>query len=81
MPRERDMNRKMFHKGHYEVIAARFREQVARYINSDGDPISNSAELKLTALGDLADALANRFAFDNEEFDRKIFLERCGIVD
>jgi hypothetical protein len=80
MSRERDRNRKMFHKGHYEVIAARFREQVSRYQDDEAYPVDTEGANKITALLELAEALATRFEFDNEEFDRMIFYERCGLV-
>ena len=80
MPRERDANRKMFHKGHYEVIAARFREQASRYLDGEGYPINDDGAAKAMALIELAGALADRFKFDNEEFDRNIFIERCGLL-
>lgn len=78
--RERDIDRKMFHKGHYEVIAARFREQLSRY---SYEGISDDAErvrwlLARDALVDLALALAKRFQLDNSDFEPVLFLERCS---
>ena len=88
MARERDKNRKMFHKGHYEVIAARFREQVSRYMNEDGVPMDNTDEMttedayqRVMALRDLAEELSARFEFDNDQFDSGIFMERCGFIN
>jgi hypothetical protein len=90
MPRERDRNRKMFHKGHYEVIAARFREQVSRYVNDEGEAVAafasdatgvNCNATIAVALRDLAEELSARFAFDNEEHDSGIFMERCGFIN
>ncbi len=83
--RERDMNRKMFHKGHWEVIAARFREQVSEYAIPgeeayDEIEIGTAAAASIRALRSLAGALADRFTLDNEEFDKNIFLERCGFI-
>jgi len=81
MPRESDRNAKKFHKGHYEIIAARFREQVSRYTDSDGEPVTTGACHKADALEELALSLSERFKFDNEEHDTAIFMERCGFVD
>jgi hypothetical protein len=87
MPRERDKNRKMFHRGHYEVIAARFREQVSRHVTQDGQLVQDgdygTSEHygALYALRDLAEELSARFAFDNEDFDAGIFMERCGFIN
>jgi hypothetical protein len=91
MSRERDRNRKMFHTGHFEVIAARFREQVSEYAEpeavaditygTDSEGIADvSSAASIRALYSLAKALAERFEFDNESFDRNIFLERCGFI-
>jgi hypothetical protein len=80
MPRERDANRKLFHRGHWEVISARFREQMSHHTDSEGDTLDNVVAISAAnALTDLAMALAARFGFDNEDFDREIFLERCGM--
>jgi hypothetical protein len=80
MPRERDRNKKTFHRGHYEIISARFREDMSRYVNDEGYPHNDAAAYKAAALTELAGNLADRFAFDNDEFDRNIFLERCGVI-
>lgn len=86
MPRERDYNRKMFHRGHYEVIAARFREEASVYamtpIDIDGDVVEldTRAAQALRTLRNLAESLSERFAYDNEEHDKNIFLERCGFI-
>lgn len=83
--RERDRNRKHFHKGHYEIIAARFREEFSTYVNEDGTPVVsyNHGEglIAATALVRLCGSLANRFEFDNDEFEREIFFKRCSPYD
>jgi len=81
MPREADRNKRTFHKGHYEIIAARFREQMSRYTDADGKPVNTAACYKADALEELARSLSDRFKFDNEEHDTAIFLERCGVID
>ena len=73
--RESDINKKMFHKGHYEIIAARFREAFAQHVQNTDDP----GELYVWgALVDLALSMALRFQADNEDFDPVIFMNRCS---
>lgn len=81
MPRERDKNRKLFHRGHYEVIAARFREQLSRYVNEDGQSEELDGYIKAHALRDLAEEMSARFEFDNDEHDTGLFMERCGFIN
>lgn len=84
--RERDLNRKMFHRGHYEVIAARIREQLepilkAEHFFDDYAQYNEQVEksrLQSGALINLAISLAKRLQLDNEEFDPVIFLNRCS---
>lgn len=80
MPRERDRNAKKFHRGHYEIIAGQFRQQMSRYLDDEGKPVNTAAVYKADALEELARSMSDRFAFDNEEHDTQIFLERCGVV-
>ena len=80
LPRESDRNANKFHKGHYEIIAARFREQMSRYLDDNGQPVNTAGCYKADALEELARSLSDRFKFDNEEHDTAIFLERCGVV-
>lgn len=79
--RERDINRKMFHRGHWEVIAARFRHELdykyATYANYGTFEIEVQRAQR-NALIDLAIALGQRFALDNEEFDPLVWLDRCS---
>ena len=82
MPRESDRNANKFHKGHYEIIAGRFREQVSRYQNEDGEVAPGTDNYyRLLGLKDLALSLSERFKFDNEIHDTAIFMERCGFVN
>jgi hypothetical protein len=91
--RERDVNRKMFHRGHYEVIAGRFREQLRPIQEAEeyfqqqyGDEGNwpgrtgqlDKARLQRNAIVDLALSFAGRFALDNDEFDPIIFLDKCS---
>jgi len=78
MSRERDRNRKLFHRGQYEVIAARFREEFSMWVNQDGEPIDLEATYAVNALANLWKSLADRLAFDNEDFDREIFRKRSS---
>jgi hypothetical protein len=75
--RKRDVDRKMFHRGHYEVIASRIREELTKQeqVFIPGSPTLASAR---NALIDLALSLANRFALDNYEFSAEVFLDRCS---
>jgi len=92
--RERDINRKMFHKGHHEVIAKQFREQLEPimeaqrfYRTDDDDSVDTRIEygrqlekcmLQSTTLVNLAIELAKRFTLDNDDFDPCIWLDRCS---
>lgn len=74
--RERDINRKLFHAGHYEIIAARFREAFEPFVMGNNVNGENSREL--TALANLALSLTRRFELDNSDFDPVRFLSRCS---
>ena len=76
--RSRDVNRKMFHAGHYNVIANRFREQLTPLLEAHASEDSEIIMAARGALIELALALAKRFALDNDEFDPVIFLDRCS---
>ena len=74
--RERDINRKMFHTGHYNVIAKQIRTELEKYVNFDeswGDAVTAR-----NSVIDLALNLAKRLQLDNDEFDPMIFLDRCS---
>src|SRR5215472_5224384 len=80
-------NRKIFHRGHYEVIAARFREALTPYVEIETyeEPGSEAAMKEIVAksaakfaLTNLALELARRFQFDNEDFLPEVFLNRCS---
>jgi len=66
--RERDVNRKMFHAGHYNVIAKQIQDKMA---------ILNTIQER-AILVDLALSMAKRFVMDNDEFDAVIFLDKCS---
>jgi len=78
--RERDINRKLFHKGHYEIIAGRFRRALEPYMGlSELSEHSQGQFLHArVALVDLALEFAYRLQADNEDFDPLIFLRRCS---
>jgi len=78
MSRERDRNRKLMHRAHYEILAARFREELSIWVNQDGDPVGREAICAIAALEGLWNSLADRLAFDNEDFDREIFRKRSS---
>lgn len=71
--RPQDVNRKLFHRGHYEILAKQFREQLKSY-SGDSDIISACRG----ALIDLALSMAQRFCADNEDFDPVFWLDRCS---
>lgn len=75
--RERDINRKLFHRAHYEIIAKLLRESLDVYLPvQEGQPQLNLH--RSGALVDFAIDLAKRFQLDNESFDPIIFLDRCS---
>jgi hypothetical protein len=82
--RKRDVDRKMFHRGHWEVIAARFREQLEPILEAQANYEEKTGTLskyfhgQSTSLVNLALSLANRFALDNYEFSAEVFLDRCS---
>ena len=89
--RERDINRKLFHKGHHEVIAKQFREALTPIFEArkfyDQDEVLNSVNLKYMkekvmlqsgVMVDLAISMAKRFTLDNEDFDPCVWLDRCS---
>lgn len=90
--RERDINRKLFHRAHYEILAKRFREALEPYCTSDADDtnyvkvgeytrIQNPRTENLAArfvLVKLAMDLCLRLLADNEEFKPVTFLNRCS---
>jgi len=88
--RERDINRKLFHKGHHEVIAKQFRTQLEpimeaqQFYGNESDQADiasiqlNRARLQSGAIINLAIELAKRFTLDNEDFDPCVWLDRCS---
>lgn len=75
--RKSDINAKKFHRGHYEIIAARFREALTPYLGKDSDHDIGAKN----ALINLALSMAVRFQADSEDFDALIFLDRCSPDD
>jgi hypothetical protein len=69
--RERDINRKLFHRGHYEIIAGRFRNALEPLMGDEDGTAAN-------VLVDLALNFAHRLQADNEDFDPVLFLNRCS---
>jgi hypothetical protein len=63
----------LFHRAHYNIIAARFREQ-NWYTRSSSD----YARQARTSLTNIALDLAERFQEDNERFDPLKFLDACS---
>ena len=83
--RERDINAKKFHKGHYEIIAARFRNALEPYMSTDLDTdppffVEVKSEIMSirVAIVNLAVDFARRLQADNEDFLPEVFLNRCS---
>jgi len=72
--RESDINKQMFHTGHYNVIAKQFRQAFAVWKDTD-DPGTLPA---WSALVDLMLHMTVRFQADNELFDPVRFLTACS---
>lgn len=81
------MNRQMFHTGHYNVIAARIKDELGKYpqglFASEDNPPNSEIELAkhegaVTALVELTFALTKRLGMDNFEFDAERFLDACS---
>jgi hypothetical protein len=70
--RERDINRKLFSAGHYNIIAGQFKKALDRFLGHK-DTSAESATLV-----DLALSMAKRFALDNDQFDPVRFLDACS---
>jgi hypothetical protein len=85
--RQRDIDRKLFGVGHYEVIAARFRHALEPYMQQkdalalmDGK-VDNDTVIAMSirsALVVLAVDFAKRLQADNSDFDPVKFLDRCS---
>jgi hypothetical protein len=88
--RARDVDRKMFHLGHYEVIAAQFKQALTPLSEAadfwhrrehvfDRDRVQlEKTRLQISALIDLALSMAKRLQMDNSDFDPVIFLTKCS---
>ena len=69
--RERDINRKLFGAGHYNILAA----QIKNKFPLEHDSMSMTQRATLT---DLALSMAKRFTLDNDQFDPLRFLDACS---
>lgn len=80
--RERDINRKLFHRGHYEVVAGRFRHALEPMLSAtattDDEYLKEYRLAQSSAITNLAIDMALRFQADNEDFDPTVFLTRCS---
>jgi len=76
--RERDINRKLFHAGHYNVIAGRLRRQLEPYMMADTAGVAPNLLSARVALVDLCLEFAYRLQADNEDFDPHRFLKACS---
>lgn len=77
--RERDINARKFHKGHYEIIAKQFRVALEPWFDAPPTVLERQDNIKVrNALVNLALNFALRFQADSELFDPDIFLTRCS---
>jgi hypothetical protein len=82
--RERDIDRKLFHKAHYEILANQFRRslEIAYEQNGKSELMADGTIRRhfpiTSAVVDLAISVAKRLQLDNSEFDPVIFLNRCS---
>ena len=78
--RERDINRKQFHAGHYNIVAGRLKNALEPYVGLN--ELSGASQGQFlhaqTALSDLCVSFALRFQADNEDFDAVRFLNACS---
>jgi hypothetical protein len=65
----------LFHKAHYNIIAAQFSGAFDVYLT---EPRKSIRLAKIRAIVDLALSMAKRFREDNEEFDPHKFLDACS---
>lgn len=81
--READMNRKLFHRAHYNILAKQIRENVQPYVDKalEDDDFSDVRTNMMAAgvsLVNLAVSLAIRLKADSEDFDPVRFLNACS---
>lgn len=79
-------NAKLFHRGHYNILAKRFSEELDEWHMVTDKTDATEEELTLLviqegvvlAIRHLAEAMADRFAIDSDEFDRELWMTNCG---
>ena len=78
--RERDVNRKLFNAGHYNIIAGRLKRALEPYMLISKSGMEDDARMLhvRVALVDLCLEFAYRLQADSEDFDPIIFLTRCS---
>ena len=75
------MNRKLFHRQHYNIIAKRFKVSLEPYMSKFSDEqmgIDSEVQAIRASLVGLAIDFARRFVADNDEFDPVLFLNNCS---
>lgn len=72
------MSAPLFHRGHYNIIAAQFRDMIAETMGTDSPGENAMAILARVTLAEFCMRLAQRFEQDNPEFDALKFLEQCS---
>jgi len=82
--REQDVNRKVFHRAHYNILAKRVRIALEPWMQEgqqfDFTQARDNAEVLAirSALVMFAVGLAQRLQADSEEFDPIMFLDNCS---
>lgn len=69
------MAKTLFHKGHYNILAKRIREELELYYHNTRN---NDAQLAAGVLSAFAFSLARRLEQDNPLFDALQFLRACS---
>lgn len=84
--RKQEVDRKLFHRAHYNILAKQIREPLTRAYTAeqfyrteqDGDTVQlTKASMQVATLVDLALSLCNRLALDNADFEPEMFLDAC----
>lgn len=77
--------RKLFHRAHYEILAARFNEalyaenlKLAKAVEAKNAQATIEATAAIAALGAFAIMIAKRLEADNSLFDPKLFLRKSS---
>jgi hypothetical protein len=78
--RETDINKKVFHRGHWMILAKQLREAFPTYTpdRDEDEEMWNHVMTSRSTLIGLELSLATRFLADNEDFDPVLFMNNCS---